>query len=119
MIDDTDGIAAVQTAVAAGDGADRATLALAVRYTTQVLVQRAPGASVEVRVPPFAAVQCVAGGAHTRGTPRAVVEVDPQTWLALATGLAAWGDAVASGAVRASGERSDVSVYLPLVAVPA
>lgn len=93
-------------------------MALAVRYTTGVLAQRAPGASVEVRVPPFAAVQCVAGGAHTRGTPRAVVEVDPPTWLALATGTATWQEQVSCGAVRASGERSDMSAYLPLVAVP-
>jgi hypothetical protein len=79
------------------------------------LQERAPGRSVEVRVPPYAAVQAVPGGRHTRGTPRAVVEMDAETWLALATGELAWADAVAAGRVRASGERADLSPFLPLV----
>jgi hypothetical protein len=79
-----------------------------------LLQERAPGRSVEVRVPPYAAVQVVAGGAHTRGTPRAVVEMDGPTWLALATGEIGWAEAVESGRVRASGERADLSPYLPL-----
>jgi hypothetical protein len=78
------------------------------------LQQRAPGRAVEVRVPPYAAVQAVGGGTHTRGTPRAVVEMDGETWIALATGELAWSDAVADGRVRASGERADLSPYLPL-----
>jgi hypothetical protein len=78
------------------------------------LQERAPGRSVEVRVPPYAAVQAVPGGRHTRGTPRAVVEMDAETWLALATGELAWADAVAAGRVRASGERADLSPFLPL-----
>lgn len=78
------------------------------------LKTRAPGRSVEVRVPPYAAVQVIGGGTHTRGTPRAVVETDPETWIALATGELTWTDAVASGRVRASGERADLSPYLPL-----
>jgi len=69
---------------------------------------------VEVRVPPFAAVQCVPGGHHTRGTPPAVVETDPQTWIALGLGELSWAEAVRSGRVHASGERSDLSAYLPL-----
>lgn len=78
------------------------------------LQEVAPGRSVEVRVPPYAAVQAVPGLTHRRGTPAAVVETDADTWLALADGTLAWSDAVASGRVRASGERSDLSVYLPL-----
>jgi len=68
----------------------------------------------EVRVPPYAAVQVVEGGRHTRGTPRAVVETDPETWLALAAGELTWAEAVDTGRVRASGERTDLSAYLPL-----
>jgi putative sterol carrier protein len=79
-----------------------------------VLQERAPGRAVEVRVPPYAAVQVIGGGTHTRGTPRAVVEMDGETWLALATGELTWADAVADGRVHASGERADLSPYLPL-----
>ncbi len=74
-----------------------------------------PGRSVEVRIPPYTAVQCVAGPRHTRGTPPNVVETDPATWLALCTGTLAWAVAVRDGRVRASGERSDLSGFLPLV----
>ena len=76
--------------------------------------ERSPGASVEVRVPPYAAVQAVAGVRHTRGTPPAVVELDAETWIALATGELSWPEAEASGRVRASGERADLSTLLPL-----
>ena len=93
----------------------RQTVATAVRYTTEELAVRAPGRSVEVRVPPFAAVQCIEGPRHTRGTPTNVVETDPQTWLDLVTGRTAWGEAVERGAVRASGTRADLTAYLPLV----
>ena len=79
-----------------------------------VLQERAPGRAVEVRVPPYAAVQVIGGGTHTRGTPRAVVETDADTWIALATGELTWSDAVDAGRVRASGERADLSAYLPL-----
>jgi hypothetical protein len=86
-----------------------------VKRTLATLRARVPGRSVEVRVPPYAAVQVIGGGTHTRGTPRAVVEMDAETWLSLATGELAWSDAVAAGRVRASGERADLSAYLPLV----
>ena len=86
-----------------------------VRATLAALAQRAPGRSVEVRVPPFGAVQAVQGRTHRRGTPSAVVETDADTWLALAHGELTWSEAVASGRVHASGERSDLSDYLPLV----
>ena len=89
-------------------------LATAVRFTLQRLAERAPGGSVEVRVPPFGAVQCIEGTSHRRGTPPAVIETDAQTWLALATGALAWADAVGSGSVRASGERADLTGLLPL-----
>ena len=83
-----------------------------------VLQERAPGRAVEVRVPPYAAVQVIGGGTHTRGTPRAVVETDAETWIALATGELTWSDAVDTGRVRASGERADLSAYLPLTQSP-
>lgn len=89
-------------------------LRLLVKHFLAVLVERAPGRSVEVRVPPYAAVQAVPGQRHTRGTPPAVVECDAQTWIGLATGEVRWADAVAAFDVRASGERSDLSAYLPL-----
>ena len=92
----------------------REELATAVRYTLEELGQRAPGRSVEVRVPPFGAVQCIEGTVHRRGTPPNVVETDAQTWLALCTGAVGWRTAVAAGAVRESGIRADLSGVLPL-----
>jgi hypothetical protein len=94
---------------------DAADLRDAVRFLLDELVARAPGRSVEVRVPPHGAVQCVEGPRHTRGTPPNVVEVDPITWVALATGGTSWEAAVAEGRVSASGERADLSGYLPLM----
>jgi hypothetical protein len=108
-------LAAVLAALDAGAEPERADVALAVRATLRVLAAAAPGHSVEVRVPPWGAVQCVAGPRHTRGTPKAVVETDPVTWLRLATGLVGFEDAHARGLVRASGERSDLAAYLPVV----
>ncbi|GAB3702293.1 sterol carrier family protein [Amycolatopsis oliviviridis] len=93
----------------------RPELAAAVRLSLRTLASDAPGKSVEVRVPPFAAVQCVEGLRHTRGTPPNVVETDPRTWLELATGLLGWADAVESGRVTASGTRADLTHWLPLV----
>ncbi|MFL6105717.1 MAG: sterol carrier family protein [Marmoricola sp.] len=84
------------------------------KHYLAVLAARAPGYSVEVRVPPFGAVQAVEGGRHTRGTPRAVVETDPDTWIALAEGTLSWAHVIDSGKVHASGERTDLSAYLPL-----
>lgn len=95
----------------------RAELAAAVRLSLRTLEQVAPGNSVEVRVPPFAAVQCVAGPRHTRGTPPNVVETNPRTWLLLATGRLGWAEALERGELTASGSRSDVSQWLPLVRV--
>lgn len=93
---------------------DRSDLRLLTKHFLALLEQRAPGHSVEVRVPPYAAVQVVEGVRHTRGTPPAVVEMDAESWIALATGSLAWADAEAHGRVSASGERADLTPYLPL-----
>jgi Bacterial SCP ortholog len=87
----------------------------AVRTTARWLAQQVPGRSVELRVPPHVAVQCVPGPRHTRGTPPNVVETDPATWLRLATGAVTWADAVAEGRVSASGNRADLGEHLPLL----
>lgn len=114
-IDPVAGAAAVaEWTQASGAPVARSVLATAVRFTLQQLEARAPGGSVEVRVPPFGAVQCIAGTSHRRGTPPAVIETDASTWLALASGSIEWADAVVSGRVQASGERADLSAYLPL-----
>jgi hypothetical protein len=96
---------------------ERAVLARAVRLSLRVLPEIAPGHSVEVRVPPFAAVQCVGGPRHTRGTPPNVIEMDSRAWLELATGRLSWADAMATARVRASGSRADISALLPVVRV--
>ena len=96
------------------DSPEGADLRLLTKHYLAVLEGRAPGHSVEVRVPPYAAVQVIPGVRHTRGTPPAVVETDPETWIALATGALTWPDAESSGRVSASGERADLTSYLPL-----
>ncbi|BBZ12012.1 sterol carrier family protein [Mycobacterium branderi] len=97
---------------------DRAELAAAVRLTARTLAEQAPGASVEVRIPPFVAVQCVAGPRHTRGTPPNVVETDPRTWLLLVTGLLKVPHAQATGLLRLSGSRAgEIATWLPLVSL--
>lgn len=100
-----------------GPRPSRAELAAAVRLSLRTLAADAPGGSVEVRVPPFAAVQCVAGPSHTRGTPPNVVETDPRTWLELATGRLEWTEAEREGRISASGTRADLSRWLPIVRV--
>lgn len=107
------GEAAVRQAVAGSD--DRTIVATAVRYLLQLLEAKAPGNTVEVRVPPHGAVQCIEGPTHTRGTPPNVVETDADTWIALATGSLVWADAVSTGRVSASGQRADLSAQLPVV----
>lgn len=89
-------------------------VAMAVRYLLQVLADEAPGNSVEVRVPPFGAVQCIEGPGHTRGTPPNVVETDALTWLEIAAGAVNWATALHEGRIAASGSRADLSEYLPL-----
>jgi len=105
---------AVRRTLDEGVDADRNTTALAVRYTLQVLAEKVPGATVEVRVPPFGAVQCIEGPGHTRGTPPNVIETDAETWLALATGGIGWDAALATGKLGASGQRATLEGLLPL-----
>lgn len=94
----------------------RTEVAEAVRLTARSLAAVAPGSSVEVRVPPFVAVQCIEGPAHRRGNPPNVVETDPRTWLLLATGLTTVADAAASAALVLSGSRAgEIGDWLPLV----
>ncbi len=98
-----------------GPAPDRPVLRAAVKQTLAAVAAAAPGHSVEVRIPPYGAVQCVSGPRHGRGTPPNVVETDARTWLALAAGRTTWDDALATGALRASGTRSgEVSRLLPL-----
>ncbi|MQY04841.1 sterol carrier family protein [Actinomadura macrotermitis] len=109
--------AALETVLAApgsGAGAARPVVKGAVRFLLDRLAELAPGRSVEVRVPPHAAVQCVDGPHHTRGTPPNVVEMDGETWIALAAGRLTWAEALETGRVRASGARADLSAYLPI-----
>jgi len=96
----------------------RPVLAAAVRLTARMLAELAPGASVEVRIPPFVAVQCVAGPRHTRGTPPNVVETDPRTWLLVATGLRPFDQEADAGRMTLSGLRAaEISRWFPLVTV--
>jgi hypothetical protein len=111
-------VSAVLAALDAGLTPERESLRWAVTDLLGVLASRVPGRAVEVRVPPYAAVQCVAGPRHTRGTPPNVVETDPLTWISLATGRISWADAVADGRVQASGPRADISEYLPVAPAP-
>jgi hypothetical protein len=110
-----DSVAAVLRALDGGLGPEPDELRAAARYLLQLLAARHPGRVLEVRIPPVAAVQCLPGPVHTRGTPPNVVETDPLTWVRLATGRLGWADAVGSAAVHASGSRADLAAYLPLV----
>ncbi|MEW2393584.1 sterol carrier family protein [Streptomyces venezuelae] len=94
---------------------DRQALAACARLLADALAVKAPGASTEVRIPPYAVVQCVEGPRHTRGTPPNVVETDPLTWIRLATGRTDWATAVDAAQVSASGERADLSGLLPIM----
>jgi hypothetical protein len=104
---------AALAAVSTGE-ADRNALATAVRYLLQGLAERYPGKSVEVRIPPFGAVQCLEGPGHTRGTPPNVVETDAATFVDLAIGRLSWTDAAGSGRLVASGTRADLGDLFPL-----
>ena len=118
-IKDTDGaeaIAAVRAQLMGAGlaAADEIQLATACRYLLEELAERAPGNSVEVRVPPYGATQCIEGPRHTRGTPPNTVEMNPDVWFALATGELSWSQALAEAKVQASGTRADLSEVLPL-----
>jgi hypothetical protein len=107
-------VAAVLRALDAGAVPGQQELRTAARHLVKLLAARHPGRVLEVRIPPVAAVQCLPGPAHTRGTPPNVVETDPLTWIRLAAGRLGWAEAVGSGAVHASGPRADLEPYLPL-----
>lgn len=107
-------VRSVLTAVDGGTPPARSDLALAVRGLADRLAASAPGGHVELRIPPYAAVQCVPGPRHTRGTPPNVVEVDPLAFVELCVGRLAWGDAVRDARVRTWGDRADLSPWLPL-----
>lgn len=98
-----------------GGHSDDADLRLLTKHLLALLMAKAPGGAVEVRVPPFAVAQCVEGSRHTRGTPPAVVEMDATTWILLASGGLMWHEAERDARLVASGERSDLSGVLPLV----
>lgn len=102
----------------AGSKPARSDEKFAVKALLEILSRTAPGNSVEFRVPPYAAIQVVAGGKHRRGTPRAGIELDAQTFIEVATGNLAWQDAVEDGSIQASGERSDLSNVMPLIVLP-
>lgn len=104
-----------QAAVAAVRAGDQTQLATAVRFLLEELGTRAEGNTVEVRVPPFGAVQCIEGPRHTRGTPPNVIEMSPEVWFALATGELNWDAAVADGSIHASGTRAEIKDQLPLL----
>ena len=108
-------LARLEAAHLSGTSVDPDDERAAVKHYLAVLATRLPGKSVEVRVPPYAAVQCLEGARHTRGTPPAVVETDATTWLALARGEESFIAALRDGRVRASGERSDLTAHLPLI----
>lgn len=93
---------------------DPGELALAVRFGLQLLREKAPGKSVEVRVPPFGAVQVIEGPQHTRGTPPAVVEMSPEVWLDVITGIGDFSSSLTGGKILASGLRTDLQGFLPL-----
>jgi hypothetical protein len=107
-------VAAVLRALDAGAAPGEQEVRAAARYLAQLLAARHPGRVLEVRIPPVAAVQCLPGPVHTRGTPPNVVETDALTWIRLAAGRLGWAEAVGSGAVHASGPRADLGPYLPL-----
>lgn len=109
-IDPVAGVAALQSYLAGSDSE----LKTAVRFCLEEFAQRHPGRAVELRVPPYGAVQALPGTVHRRGTPPAVVECSPETWIDLCVGKIIWEAAGESGAVAASGERTNLSEHLPL-----
>lgn len=115
-ITDSDGLEAVRRyEIGSTDKSDEA---LAVRYLLQVFRNKAPGSSVEVRVPPWGAVQVIGGPRHSRGVPSAVVEMSPKIWVEVATGRRLFETELVGARISASGERSNISKFLPLLELP-
>lgn len=115
IISDEEGLTALRQWQRSNENCPRPQLATAVRWTLAQLARILPGRAVEVRVPPFGAVQVLGGTTHRRGTPPAVVEMDPQIWLQLATGGRTWTQCEADGQLQASGERANLARYLPIL----
>jgi hypothetical protein len=115
-ISEPDGVAALKAWNDGSAGTEQ--LAIATRYCLQLLRNAAPGKSVEVRVPPYGAAQIIEGPRHTRGTPPAVIEMSPDTWLMIATGQQTFVEAQRAGSLSASGERADLTEWLPLSRLP-
>lgn len=113
-IDPAEGHSALLTWYRDPQSATRQTLFTAVRYTLEEIAELHPGRAVELRVPPAGATQILPGTTHRRGTPPAVIEMSPETWLKLACGMLDWNDALSRGDLQASGQRTDLSTYLPL-----
>lgn len=116
MVEDPEAVAAAVASLDAGEAVAPSVLRNAARHLLGVLAKRAPGRTVEVRVPPYGAVQIGDGSGprHTRGTPPNVIETDAETWVALGTGRTTWAAALATGKVSASGSRADLTPWLPL-----
>ncbi|MEO3937030.1 sterol carrier family protein [Dermatophilaceae bacterium Soc4.6] len=116
-VDPAEGRAALAATRASGSDprlVDRTVLGTAVRYALEEFAARHPGRSVELRVPPYGAVQCIEGPRHTRGTPGNTFETDARTWLRLVDGALTWAEALDAGVVQASGRRADLGAFLPL-----
>ncbi len=101
-------------AYAAGIKPERETERTAVKAILSSLTAKAPGHAVELRIPPFSAVQLIEGPRHRRGTPGAVVETSASVLVRLASNELTWAQAVATGVLIASGERSDLSHLFPI-----
>ena len=80
-----------------------------VKKILKLVEELAPGRSVELRIPHFAAIQCVEGGNHRRGTPPNVVEMDAQTLLKLSKSPQSWDQLCSEGSISASGTNSNLS----------
>ena len=88
-----------------------------VKEVLDLIKDISPGKSVELRVPPYGAIQCVAGSNHRRGTPPNTVEMSGQTLIRLINEPALWITLCESGEVRASGLLSDLSNVFAQAAV--
>ena len=118
---DTDALTAAAGGLAAGQRLPGGQLAGLTRAVCQELARLYPGGSIELRVPPFAAVQLAVddAGRHRRGTPPNVVECTPEVLVALAAGTLTWAEGRAAHLITASGTRSDLSQVFPLAGLPA
>jgi len=94
---------------------DKETLRTLIKYLLVILHKKVPGNSVEVRIPPFAAIQIIEGTTHRRGTPPAVIEISPEIFIQISLGEITWEKALAQGLIQASGQRTDLTEHFPLV----